>query len=85
MGLLQPRGNVPVDVAHVVVVLVFTQVCQIHARAAQQRAVVALQQAVKAAQYCPLQAAQKLLRAFSLFRLQAAHGPEVLQVAEFSP
>jgi hypothetical protein len=63
MGLLQPGGDVPVDVAHVVMVLVFAQVGQVHAGAAQQRAVVALQQAVEPAQHRPLEAAQQLLRA----------------------
>jgi hypothetical protein len=55
VGLLQPRGDVPVDVAHVVVQLVLAQVGQVDAGAAQQRAVVALQQAVQAAQHRPLE------------------------------
>ena len=63
VGLLQPRGDVPVDVAHVVVVLVLAQVGQVEAGAAQQRAVVALQQAVEAADHRPLEAPQQRLRA----------------------
>jgi hypothetical protein len=55
VGLLQPRGDVPVDVAHVVVVLVLAQVGQVDAGAAHQRAVVALQQAVEPAEHRPLQ------------------------------
>ena len=47
--LLQPRGDIPVDVAHVVVMLVFAQVGEIEAGAAHQRAVVALEQAVETA------------------------------------
>jgi hypothetical protein len=43
---LQPCGHVPVDMAHVVAVLVFAQVGDVHAVAAEQRAVVAVQQAV---------------------------------------
>jgi hypothetical protein len=46
-------------VAHVVVVLVFAQVGQVEAGAAQQRAVVALQQAVEAADHGPLEPAQR--------------------------
>ena len=59
---LQAGGHVPVDVAHVVAVLVFAQVGQIQAATAPQRAVVALQQAVQAAQHRPLQPAQQGLR-----------------------
>jgi hypothetical protein len=46
---LQPRRDVPVDVAHVVVVLVLAQVGQVQPAAAHQGAVVALQQAVQPA------------------------------------
>ena len=55
---LQPRGDVPVDVAHVVVVLVFAQVGEIEAEAAEQRAVVAVQQAVETADHRPLEPPQ---------------------------
>ena len=64
MGNLQTCGDVPVNVAHVVVVLVFAQVGQINARTAQQGSVVALQQAVKAADHGPFQAAQDALGTF---------------------
>ena len=60
---LHARRDVPVDVAHVVVVLVFAQVRQVQAGAAHQRAVVALQQAVQAADHRPFQAAQHMLGA----------------------
>ena len=62
VGRLQARGDVPVDVAHVVVVLVFAQVGEVEAEAAEQRAVVALQQAVEPADHRPLEPPQELLR-----------------------
>ena len=61
MRHLQPRGDVPVNVAHIVGRAVFTQVGQVQPGAAQQRAVVALAQAVELADDGPLQAAQQLL------------------------
>ena len=60
---LQPRGDVPVDVADVVVVLVLAQVGEVEAGAAHQRAVVALQHAVEAAQDRPLHALEERLGA----------------------
>ena len=57
MRLLQTRRHIPVDMAHIVVMLVFAKVSQVHAGAAKQRAVVTLQQAVEAAQHRPFQAA----------------------------
>jgi hypothetical protein len=59
MGHLQPCGDVPVDVAHVIAMLVFAQIRQVESTAAPQRAVIALQQPVEAAQHRPLQAAQQ--------------------------
>ena len=56
---LQPRGDIPVDVAHVVVQLILAQIGEIEAEAAEQRPVVALQQAVETAQHGPLEAAQQ--------------------------
>ncbi|MNT14758.1 hypothetical protein D3C72_1497740 [compost metagenome] len=56
---LQPRRHVPVDVPHVVAGAVFAQVGKIQPKAAEQRAVVALQQAVEAAHHGPFQAAQQ--------------------------
>ena len=88
MRLLQAGRHVPVNVPHIVMVLVFAQVGQVHARATQQRAVVTLQQAVQATQYCPLQAAQELFCAFCLFRRRVAHGLHVQgawRVAGFLP
>ena len=61
MRHLQPRGDVPVNVAHIVGRAVFTQVGQVQPGAAQQRAVVALAQPVELADDGPLQAAQQLL------------------------
>jgi hypothetical protein len=60
---LQPRRDVPVDVADVVVVLVLAQVGEVEAGAAHQRAVVALQHAVEAAQDRPLHALEERLGA----------------------
>ncbi len=58
VGRLQPRGDVPVDVTHVVVQLVLAEIGEIEAEGAEQRAVVALQQAVEAAYHRPLEPAQ---------------------------
>ena len=62
MRLLQARGDVPVDVAHIVMMLVFAQVGQIDPATAQQRAVVALKQAIQAADDLPVEALQDSLR-----------------------
>ena len=59
---LQARGDVPVDVAHVVVILVLAQVGEVEPEAAEQRAVVAVQQAVEPADHRPLEAAQERVR-----------------------
>jgi hypothetical protein len=59
MRRLQARGDVPVDVAHVVVGLVLAQVGQVEPAAAHQRAVVALQQAVEPPDDRPFQPAQQ--------------------------
>ena len=61
VGLLQPGGDVPVDVADVVVMLVLAQVGQVEAGAAHQGAVVALEQAVEAAQHRPFEALEQRL------------------------
>ena len=58
---LHARRHVPVDVAHVVVHLVFAQIGQIEPRTAHQRAVVAQQQAIQPAQHRPFEAAQDVL------------------------
>jgi hypothetical protein len=62
MRLLQPRGHVPVDVPHVVVVLVLAQIGQIESRAAHQRAVVPLQQPVQPPNHRPFKAAEQRFR-----------------------
>ena len=62
VGRLQARGDVPVDVADVVVVLVLAQVGEIEPVAAEQRPVVAVQHAVQPADHRPLEPAQDRLR-----------------------
>jgi cysteine sulfinate desulfinase/cysteine desulfurase-like protein len=59
---LQPRGHVPVDAAHVVVRLVLAHVGEVESRAAEQRAIAAVQQPVEAPQHRPLETAQQPLR-----------------------
>src|ERR1700674_1802637 len=58
----QSGRDVPVDVANVVVRLIFAQVGKIQAEASQQRAIVALQQTVEAPHHGPLETAQKCFR-----------------------
>jgi hypothetical protein len=62
VGLLQPCGDVPVDVAHIVVELVFAQVGEVDAGTAEERAVVALQQPVEATDDGPLEPPQQVVR-----------------------
>ncbi len=59
---LQPRGDVPVDVADVVVILVFTQVRQVEPGAAEQRPVVAVEQSVEPADDRPLEPPEDAIR-----------------------
>ena len=59
---VHPRGDVPVDVADVVAVLVFAQVGEVEAVAAEQGAVVALQQAVEPADDLPVEALEDAFR-----------------------
>ena len=63
MGDVGARGDVPVDVAHVVARLVLAQVGDIDPDAAEHRAVVALQLPVEAADHPPLQATQQAAQA----------------------
>ena len=58
---VHPRGHVPVDVADVVARLVLAEVEEVQADAAERRAVVALEQAVEAADDLPLEAVEELL------------------------
>ena len=58
---LQPRGHVPVDVAHIVVVLVLAQVGQVEPATAPQRAVIPLQLSIEPTQHGPLQALEQRL------------------------
>ena len=62
MGHLHARGDVPVDMPHVVVELVLAQVGEVEAAATHQRAVVALQQTVEPADNGPFEAAQHVFR-----------------------
>ena len=62
VGHLRARRDVPVDVADIVVGLVFAQVGEIEAEAAEQRAVVALQQAVEPADHRPLEPREQRLQ-----------------------
>jgi hypothetical protein len=93
---LHARRDVPVDVPDVVVVLVFAQVREVQAGAAQQRAVVALQQAVEPADDFPFEPAQDLLgpvgrlrrrhrQGRGRLRLRAFHVPAVSPAAGSSP
>jgi hypothetical protein len=59
---LQPRGHVPVDVAHVVAVLVLAQVRQVQTKTAKQRAVIAVQEPVEPTDHRPLDAPQQRVR-----------------------
>ena len=57
----QTRGDVPIDVPDVVVILVFAQVGEIEPEAAEERPIVAVQQAVESPQHRPLEPAQHAL------------------------
>ena len=59
---VHPRGDVPVDVADVVAGLVLAQVGEVEAVAAEQRAVVALEQAVQPADDLPVEALEDAFR-----------------------
>ena len=59
---VHPRRDVPVDVAHVVAVLVFAQVGEVDAVAAEQAPVIALQEAVEPADDLPVEALEDALR-----------------------
>ncbi|MNY40168.1 hypothetical protein D3C86_1748910 [compost metagenome] len=61
MRRLQPRGHVPVDVAHIVAGTVFAQIGKVQPEAAEQGAVVALEHAIEPAHHGPLQAAHQHL------------------------
>jgi hypothetical protein len=72
MGRVLPRSDVPVDVAHIVMELVFAQVGQVHAGAPQQGAVVALEHAVQPLEHGPLKAMQQLFSPGTQHGVQAA-------------
>jgi hypothetical protein len=58
---LQARSHVPVDVPDVVVVLVFTQIGQVEALAAEERPVVAVQEPVQPFDHRPFEPPQEVL------------------------
>ena len=59
MGYLKACRDIPVDVAHIVMRLVFAQIGEVQARTAKQAAVIALQRAVEAAQHGPVKLPQQ--------------------------
>ena len=75
----EPRGHVPVDVAHVVVRLVLAQVGQVVARSEQEAPVVAVQGAVEPAQHAPLQPLQQPLGVDRRGRRRLGHGGHAAQ------
>ena len=62
VGRVHARGDIPVDVADVVLGLVFAQVGKVDPVAVEQAAIIALQQAVQPADDLPVQALQDALR-----------------------
>ncbi len=62
VGDRQAGGDVPVDVADIVVNLVFAQVGEVQPEPAEERPVVALQQPVETAEDRPLEPREDLLR-----------------------
>src|SRR6185437_4312554 len=75
----KPRRDVPVDVAHVIVILVFAQIREVEPEAAKERPVVAVQEPVEAAQYRPFEPAQRALGvARRVDRHDLVHGPPTL-------
>ena len=58
--LIHARGHVPVDVADIVLGLIFAQVGEVDAAAVEERAVVALKETVQATDDAPLQAREDL-------------------------
>ena len=61
-GVVHPRGDVPVDVPHVVAGLVLAQVGEVDAAAEEQAPVVALEQAVQPADDLPVEPLEDALR-----------------------
>ena len=62
VGRVHPRGDIPIDVADIIFGLVFAQVGKVHPIAVEQAAVIALQQAIQAADDLPVEAQQDALR-----------------------
>ncbi len=69
VGRLQPRGDVPVDMPDVVVILVLAQIGEVEPVAAEQRPVIAVQQPVEPPDDRPLETAQDAFR-----RSRRGHG-----------
>src|SRR4029434_914923 len=61
MGRLQTRGDVPVDVTDIVVILVFAQISQIEPDTTKQGLVIAVKHSVQATNHGPLQSPQYVL------------------------
>jgi hypothetical protein len=59
---VHPGGDAPVDVAHVITHLVLAQVGEVHAVAAEQAAIVALEQAIEPADDLPVEALEDAFR-----------------------
>jgi hypothetical protein len=61
---LQARRDVPVDVTHIVLILVLAQIREIESEAAKERTVIAVKQAVEPADNRPFEPAQNVLRTY---------------------
>ena len=70
----EARGDVPVDVPHVVAVLVFAEVGEVEPVAAKERPVVAVQHAVEPPDHRPLETAQDRLRRSRRVSVRFGHG-----------
>jgi hypothetical protein len=62
VGRLQARGDVPVDVAHVIVILVLAQVGEVQTKTPEQRSIVSVQEPVEPTDHRPLELLQELLK-----------------------
>ena len=58
VGLAEPRGDVPVDVAHIVAKRVFHDLVELHAAAAEGGTVLAAEHVLDGVAHTPLEAAQ---------------------------
>ena len=58
---METRGDVPIDVTDIVVILVFAQIGKIQPETAKQGLVIAMKQPVQATNHGPLQSPQDVL------------------------